>query len=94
MECDSEYPAWEYNPNSELRKVMEEEYTKLYGEAPKVIAIHAGLECGLFLGKRDDLDCVSVGPNIWDVHSFKERLDIESTARTWDYLKAVLAKLK
>lgn len=94
VECDSEYPAWEYNPNSELRKVMEEEYTKLYGEAPKVIAIHAGLECGLFLGKRDDLDCVSVGPNIWDVHSFKERLDIESTARTWDYLKAVLAKLK
>lgn len=94
VECDSEYPAWEYDPKSELRQIMEEEYKNLYGEEPKVIAIHAGLECGLFLGKRDDLDCVSIGPNMWDIHSFSERLDIQSTARTWDYLKAVLAKLK
>ncbi|MBE5901378.1 MAG: aminoacyl-histidine dipeptidase [Lachnospiraceae bacterium] len=93
-EIDSEYPAWEYRPESELRKVMEEEYEKMYKEKPIVLAIHAGLECGLFLGKRPDFDCVSIGPNMFDVHSFNERLEIESTERTYEYLKKVLAALK
>ena len=93
-ECDSDYPAWEYRPESELRKVMEDTYKEMYKEDPIVLAIHAGLECGLFLGKRDDLDCVSIGPNLWDVHSFNERLEIASTERTWNYLKGVLAALK
>lgn len=88
------YPAWQYNPDSELRKAMEEIYKDMFGEEPVVSAIHAGLECGLFLGKKPDLDCVSFGPNILDIHSFNERLDIESTERTWEYLKAILAKLK
>ena len=91
---DSEYPAWQYDPDSELRKVMERVYTDMYGKAPVVFAIHAGLECGMFLGKRPDLDCVSMGPNMCDIHSFSEKLDIASTERTWDYLKAVLAALK
>lgn len=93
-EIDSEYPAWEYRPESELRKVMEEEYEKMYKEKPVVLAIHAGLECGLFLGKRPDFDCVSIGPNMFDVHSFNERLEIKSTERTYEYLKNVLAALK
>lgn len=91
---DSEYPAWQYNPESELRKVMEETYKDMYGKAPVVFAIHAGLECGMFLGKKPDLDCVSMGPNMFDIHSFNERLDIASTERVWNYLKTVLAALK
>lgn len=90
----SEYPAWQYDPDSQLRKVMEDIYTDMYGKAPVVFAIHAGLECGMFLGKRPDLDCVSIGPNIRDVHSFDERLDIASTERTWNYLKNILSALK
>ena len=66
----------------------------MYGEESHVITIHAGLECGLFLGKRPDLDCVSFGPDIPDVHSVRERLDIASTKRCYDYLKAVLAKCR
>lgn len=91
---DSEYPAWQYNPDSGLRKVMEKVYRELYGKDPVVYAIHAGLECGLFLGKRPDLDCVSMGPNMCDIHSFNEKLDIASTERVWNYLKAVLAALR
>ena len=59
-----------------------------------VSAIHAGLECGLFLGKRPDLDCVSFGPNLLDVHSVNEALDLASAKRSWDYLKAVLKNCK
>lgn len=92
--ANSGYPAWEHNPNSELRKVMADVYTELYGKAPVISTIHAGLECGLFLGKKPDLDCVSFGPDMAEIHSFNERLSIESTGRTWEYLKAILANLK
>lgn len=93
-EARNEYPAWQYNPDSEIRKVMEHTYKEMFGKDPVVSAVHAGLECGLFLGKRPDLDCVSFGPNMYDIHSFNERIDIASTERMWDYLKAVLSKLK
>ena len=89
-----EYPAWQYDPNSELRQIMVDTYKELYGKEPVVSAIHAGLECGLFLGKRPDLDCVSFGPNLLDVHSVNEALDLASTQRFWDYLKAVLKNCK
>ena len=90
----SEYPAWQFNPDSELRKVMVDIYEKMFGKEPVVSAVHAGLECGLFLGKRPDLDCVSFGPNILDIHSFNEKLDIASTERTWEFLKEILKELK
>lgn len=90
----NEYPAWQFNPDSELRQIMEDTFKTLYGKAPEVTAVHAGLECGLFLGKRPDLDCVSMGPDLFDVHSVKECMNIESVARTWDYLKAILAGCK
>lgn len=90
----NEYPAWQFNPDSKLRKVMEETYKEMFGKDAVVSAIHAGLECGLFLGKLPDLDCVSFGPDIPDVHSFKERLSIASTERMWNYMKKVLANLK
>ncbi|MCR4956611.1 MAG: aminoacyl-histidine dipeptidase [Lachnospiraceae bacterium] len=88
------YPAWQYRDDSPLREVMVEKYKEMFGEDTKVIGIHAGLECGLFLGKRPDLDCVSIGPNLWDVHSINERLEISSVGRTYDYVKEVLAALK
>ena len=91
---DSDYPAWEYKAESELRDVMSKKWKEISGNDPIILAIHAGLECGLFMGKRPDFDCVSIGPDLFDVHSFNERLSIESTAHTWDYLKAVLAELK
>ena len=90
----SEYPAWQFDPDSELRKVMVDIYERMFGKEPVVSAVHAGLECGLFLGKRPDLDCVSFGPNILDIHSFNEKLDIASTERTWEFLKEILKELK
>lgn len=90
----SEYPAWQYNLNSELRDLMVDTYKELYGSEPEVSVVHAGLECGLFLGKRGDLDCVSFGPSMYEVHSYNERLSIESTQRTFEYLKAILKNSK
>lgn len=89
-----EYPAWQYDPNSKLRQIMVDTYKELYGNEPVVSAIHAGLECGLFLGKRPDLDCVSFGPNLLDVHSVNEALDLASTKRSWEYLTTVLKNCK
>ena len=90
----STYSAWQFNPDSNLRKVMEDAYEYQYDAKPKVETIHAGLECGLFLGKRPDLDCVAIGPDILDIHSYLERLDIASTHRSYEYLKEVLKRLK
>ncbi|MCM1105775.1 MAG: aminoacyl-histidine dipeptidase [Blautia sp.] len=89
-ELEGDYPAWEYRSNSPLREQISAVYTDLYGEEPVFDAIHAGLECGLFAEKIPELDCVSFGPNILDIHTPKERLDIASTGRVWDFLVAFL----
>lgn len=86
----NEYPAWQYNPDSKLRQIMVETYRELYGKEPVVSVIHAGLECGLFLGKRPDLDCVSFGPDVTDVHSVNEALNLASAQRVWEHLKLIL----
>ena len=88
-----EYPAWEYRKDSPLRSVMAEAFTALYGRSPAVEAIHAGLECGLFSEKLPGLDCVSIGPDILDIHTPRERLPIDSVQRTWAYLLAALRAL-
>ena len=87
------YPAWEYRKDSPLRDQMVEVYEEMYGEKPNVVAIHAGLECGLFY-KIEGLDCVSLGPNMKDIHTSEEVLDIASTERVWKYLVKVLESLK
>ncbi|MFV0364339.1 MAG: aminoacyl-histidine dipeptidase [Suipraeoptans sp.] len=87
------YPAWQFLPKSHLRDVLVKEYEELFGKTPEVTTIHAGLECGLFIGKRPDLDCVSIGPEMFHVHSFNEMLNIESTNRSYDYLKAILKNM-
>lgn len=84
------YPGWKFNPNSTLREHMVEVYRKMYGRDPKVEAIHAGLECGILSEKIEGLDCISIGPDMLDIHSPKEKLSVKSTANVWDYLKEVL----
>ncbi len=86
-----EYPGWAFRENSPLRDHMVEVYRKLYGEEPRVEAIHAGVECGFFESKIEGLDCVSIGPDMKDIHSPKERLSVASTKNVWEYLLAVLA---
>jgi dipeptidase D len=91
---EGEYPAWEYNAKSTLRPQIAQVYQKLYGKEPEFTLIHAGLECGLLSEKIQDLDCVSFGPNIYDIHTPKERLSIESTGRVWDFLVEFLKQAK
>lgn len=88
-----EYPAWEYRKESRLRDVMVETYRAMFQKEPKVEAIHAGLECGLFSEKIPGLDCISIGPQTHDVHTSRERLSIASTERTWSFLLEVLKNL-
>ena len=88
-----EYPAWEYKADSLLRDTMVRVYQDMFGTAPEVVAIHAGLECGLLSEKLPGLDCVSLGPQMHDIHTSRERLDIASTERTWNFLLEVLKQL-
>ena len=88
-----EYPAWEYRKDSPLREAMVTAYRKLFDKEPKVLAIHAGLECGLLGQKLPGLDCVSIGPQMHDIHTSREKLEIASTKRTWEFLLEVLKAL-
>lgn len=95
--CDisfhGEYPAWEYRKESPLREMLADIFREMFGKDMIVTAIHAGLECGLFCGKIEGLDCVSLGPDMFDIHTPLERLSISSTERVWNYLLKVLESL-
>ena len=88
-----DYPAWEYRKESLLRDTMVEIYRRMFDKEPEVVAIHAGLECGLLSEKLPGLDCVSIGPDMHDIHTSRERLEIESTRRTWEFLLEILKAL-
>ena len=88
-----EYPAWEFRKDSVLRDTMVRLYREMFGKEPQVLAIHAGLECGLLGEKLPGLDCVSIGPQMHDIHTSREKLDIASTERTWKFLLEVLKNL-
>ncbi|MCQ2080977.1 MAG: beta-Ala-His dipeptidase [Lachnospiraceae bacterium] len=92
-EMFGDYPGWEVRTTSNLRELMAEVYESKYLCKPNIVAIHAGLECGLFLEKRPELDVVSFGPDIKDIHSTKERLSLSSAERMFDYLTEVLSKM-
>lgn len=92
-EITGEYPAWEYKEQSALREVFAREHKRLYGFDMKFEAIHAGLECGIFCGKINGLDAISIGPNIYDIHSPKERLDKKSAERVFGLLISVLSSI-
>ena len=85
-----QYPGWKPNMKSEILKVACDTYKQLFGGEAKIKAIHAGLECGLFLEKAPHLDMISFGPTMRGVHSPDERLDIASTGRWWEHLKLLL----
>lgn len=91
-EVRGEYPGWAYRVNSPLRDKMLVLYEEMYGKKPLVEAIHAGLECGLLAGKIKDLDCVSFGPNMSNIHTTEEYLSIASTERVWRYLVRLLER--
>jgi len=84
------YPGWKPNLNSEILNVAKESYVKLFKSEPKIRAIHAGLECGLFLEKYPFLDMISIGPQMYGVHSPDERLSISSTQNCWKWLVDIL----
>lgn len=88
-----DYPAWEYRKNSQLRDTMTSVFRELYGREPKIEIIHAGLECGLFSEKIKGIDAVSIGPDLFDIHTPRERLSISSLARTYSYICRVLEAL-
>jgi len=94
VECKGDYPAWEYRKDSPLRDLMVRVYEEKYGKKPVIQAIHAGLECGFFSGKISDLDCVSFGPDMKDIHTPNERMDAASVKRTWEYILEILKESK
>ena len=91
-EIKGDYPGWAYNPKSDLRETFIKVYREMYASEPVVEAIHAGLECGLFTKKIDGLDSISIGPNMHNVHTSEETLEVGSVQRTWEFLCRVIAQ--
>ena len=87
------YPGWEPNTNSEILKVAQSTYEKLFHKKPLVTAIHAGLECGLFREKYPNLDMISFGPTLRDVHSPNERIEIKTVGMWWNHLLELLKNI-
>ena len=94
LQVTGAYPAWEYRRESPLRDKLAAVYTQQTGKTPKIEAIHAGLECGLFAGQLPGLDCVSFGPDLADIHTTREKMSISSVQRTWRFLLGALEALK
>ena len=94
VEQNDGYPAWKMNPNSKLTKLVVDTYEKLYGKAPKVLGIHAGLECGLFSERYPNMDMVSFGPTLRGVHTPDERLLIPTVQMVWDHLLEILKNIE
>ncbi|MCR5202951.1 MAG: beta-Ala-His dipeptidase [Lachnospiraceae bacterium] len=90
FETGGDYPAWEYRENSDFRDGVVKTYKEMYNEEPKVDIIHAGLECGILSEKRPDFDIISIGPDIYDIHTVNERLDLKSAERVYEFLVKVL----
>ena len=90
VETNEGYPGWKMNPNSLMLKITKESYERLFHQEPQILAIHAGLECGLFSEKYPGLDMVSFGPTLRGVHSPDERLLIPTVQKVWDHLLDIL----
>lgn len=87
------YPAWEYRPGTALESVAAQVFRGQYGKEPVIQTIHAGLECGILAAKAPQLQCISIGPDLFDIHTPRERLSISSAKRVWDFLCALLKAL-
>jgi dipeptidase D len=93
IEHGAGYPGWTPNKNSEILNIAKSAYINLFGIEPQIKAIHAGLECGLFVEKYPELDMISFGPTIKDAHSPDERLEINSVQKFWDLLVDILKNI-
>ncbi len=93
VETHGDYPAWEYRKDSPLRDTMCRVYREMYEKEPEVVTIHAGLECGIFSDKLEGLDCISIGPDAYDIHTPEERLSVSSAVRVWEFLLEVLKNI-
>lgn len=89
----SDYPAWEYKSDSQLRRICVESFTNVYGHEPEVTSIHAGLECGILAGKMPGVDMISFGPTLESVHTPDECMNVASVERTWEYLLEILKSI-
>ena len=89
-----DYPEWQYNRNSKLQEILKETYKDLFDDELKINAIHAGLECGYLLDKKNDFDIISFGPQMYDIHTPDERLSISSTQRNYELVVELLKRLK
>lgn len=94
VEAEGIYPAWEFVADSPWRALAARVYEELRGEKPKIDVIHAGLECGLFYENLPGLACISIGPDMRDIHTSRERLSLSSTERTYEYVLALLKAAK
>ena len=94
VETSGEYPEWQYEKNSKLRELCKEVYKRLSGQDAEIIALHAGLECGLFKEKLHDVDMISFGPNLYDVHTPNEHMSIKSVQNVWKFLLEILKEIK
>jgi dipeptidase D len=94
IDLHGDYPSWEYKRDSSLREVIMTAYSETTGESGIVAGTHGGLECGIFSERISGLDCVSMGPNLSEVHSPRESLDIPSVERLWELMKVILKKMK
>ena len=92
LEIQGDYPGWAYRPDSPLRERMVAVYREQYGREPVVEAIHAGVECGLLAGKLPGLDCVSIGPNLREIHTPRERMSVSSVQRVYRFVREVVRR--
>lgn len=94
VETSGEYPEWQYEKDSKLRELCQNVYKSLSGKDAEIIALHAGLECGLFKEKLHDVDMISFGPNLYDVHTPDEHMSIKSVQNVWKFLLEILKEIK
>ena len=90
---EDSYVGWAPNPDSKVLRVAEQSFEDLFGRKPRIEALHAGLECGLFLEKMPGLDMISFGPTLKDIHSPSEKANIESVKQYWAFLCEILRRL-
>ena len=88
------YPEWPYKADSKIREICKDVFKRMYNKEPEIVAIHAGVECGLFKEKLGDLDMISFGPDLYDVHTPNEHMSISSVERCYEYLLEVLKEIK
>lgn len=92
QEVRGDYPGWAYRKESPFRDMAVRAFCDLYGKEPEIQAIHAGLECGILSSKIPDLECISIGPDMKNIHTTEERLSISSTERVWNYVLEILKR--